>query len=143
MRSTLHYCQLKNAYEWKCIWTKMDWGEYFTIELYIPSLRRIALFVGLGIGKSMIISSSMRSRDWISTSLIVVIVRCKRIFMTHQSAKRATLSPLVYLHPLVMAVCLISKSADFSRNLIILQSILFDILNLFNLFIFLHTNWNT
>lgn len=126
----------------KYIWMKMHMDEngsrwifyYWTVY---SVLRHVALFVALGIGKSIIISSLMRSRDWISTSLIVAIVR---IFMTHQSAKRATLSPLVYLHPLVMAVCLIPKSANFSRDLITLRSILFDILNLFNLFIFLHTN---
>jgi len=92
---------------------EMDRSEYFILALF-PSLGRRAALLASKIEKSVIISSS---GDWILASLIVAIVRRKRIFMVHRGIHiGAMLSPLTHLHPLAMAVCLIPKNVPAESN---------------------------
>jgi len=63
--------------------TEMDRSEYFIPALF-PSLGRRAALLASKIEKSAIISSS---GDWILASLIVAIVRRKRIFMVHRGIR--------------------------------------------------------
>lgn len=80
------------------MYTEMDRSEYFILGLWIffrslslfYSVSHCQSFVGIKLtstaSKSMIISS-IRSRDWISSSLIVAIVRSKRSFTVHRNVR--------------------------------------------------------